>query len=52
MGYTIQDLDIEIEQKDHRIEILEKKIRLPDCHVFEEMNRLGLNKIPKKKIGS
>ena len=50
MGDTIEDMDIEIEQKD-KIEFLENKIGLPDCKVIEEMNRLGLNKISSKRKG-
>ena len=49
MGDTIEDLDIEIEQKDNEMEFLENKIRLPDCKVIKEMNRLGLNKISSKR---
>ena len=40
MGDTIEDMDIEIEQKDNKIEPLENKIGLPDCKVIEEMNRI------------
>ena len=43
MGYTTEDMDIELEQKDNKIELSENKIGLPDCDVFEKMNRLGLN---------
>ena len=49
MGDTLEDKDIEIEQTDNKIEILESKIRLPGCKVFEEMNRFGLNKISSKR---
>ena len=49
MGDTIEDMVIELEQKDDKIEFLENKIRLPDCKVIEEMNRLGLNKISSKE---
>ena len=51
MGYTIEDMDNEIEQKDKKIEVLEKKKGLPICKVIEEMNRLGLNKISSKRNG-
>ena len=51
MGDTIEDMDIETEQKDNKIEFLEKKIRLPDYKVIEERNRLGLNKISFKRKG-
>ena len=43
MGENIEDMDIEIEQKDNKIEFLENIIGLPHSNVFEEMNRLGLN---------
>ena len=49
MGETIEDMDIEIEQKDSKIEFLENKIGLPDTKVNEEMNRLGLNKISSER---
>ena len=38
-------MDIELEQKDNRIQFLEGKIRIPDCKVVEEMNRLDVSKI-------
>ena len=44
-------MDIEIKQKDIKIEFLENKIGLPDTKVIEEMNRLGLNKISSKRKG-
>ena len=50
MGDTIEDMDIEKEQKD-KIEFLENKIGLPDRKVIEEMNKLGLNKISSKRKG-
>ena len=51
MGNTIEDMDIETEQKDNKIEFLEKKIGLPDSKVIEEMKKLRLNKkiIQKKR---
>ena len=49
MGETIEDMDIEIEQKDNKIEFLENKKGLPDSKVIEEMNRLGINKISSEK---
>ena len=49
MGDTIEDMEIEIEQKENKIEILENKLGLPDCKINEEMNRLGLNKISSKR---
>ena len=53
MGDTIEDMDIEIEQKDNKMEFLENKMDLPDCKVIEEMNRPGLNKyhLKEKVIG-
>ena len=44
MGDTMEDMDIEIEQEDSKIEFLRNKLGLPDCKVLEQMNRLGLNK--------
>ena len=46
MADTIADMDIEIKQKDNKIEFSEKKIRLPDSI---GMNRLGLNKLSSKE---
>ena len=43
MGHTVEDINIEIEQKGIKIEFLEKKIGLPDSKVIEEMNKVGLN---------
>ena len=44
MGETISDIDVEMEQKDNKIQFLEDKIGLPDSEVIEEMNRLDSNK--------
>ena len=49
MGDTLEDIDVETEQKDNKIELLEKKIGLPDCKVIEEMNRLVIKKISSKR---
>ena len=49
MGETISDMDMEIEQKDNKIQFLEDKIGIPDSKVIEEMNRLDLNKISCKE---
>ena len=49
MGETISDMDIEIEQKDNKIQFLEDKIGIPDSKVIEEMNRLDLHKISRKE---
>ena len=40
MGETISDMDVEIEQKDNKIQFLEDKIGIPDSKVIEEMIRL------------
>ena len=45
MGDTIEDMVIEIEQKDKELEVSENQIGLPDSKVIEEMNRLDLKKI-------
>ena len=42
MGYTIEDMVVEIELKDDKIE-------LPDFKVFEEMKKLGLKRTSIKK---
>ena len=49
MGNTISDMDMEIEQKDNKIEFLEVKIGLPVFKVIEELNKLGLNKTSFKR---
>ena len=49
MGDTYEDMDIEMEQKDIKVENLENKKVLPDCKVIEEMIRLGLNKTTSKR---
>ena len=41
-------MDIEIEQKDIKIEFSENKIGLPDSKVIE-VNKIKLNKISSKK---
>ena len=45
MGETISDMDMEIEQKDNKIQFLEDKIGIPASKVIEEMDRLDINKI-------
>ena len=40
VGETIADMDMEIEQKDNKIQFFEDKIGIPDFKVIEEMNRL------------
>ena len=37
-------MDIDIERKDNKTELLENKIELPGYKVIEEMNKLGLIK--------
>ena len=49
MGDTINDMDVEIEQKHNKISFLENKIGVTDDKVVQEMNRLDLNKISDKK---
>ena len=49
IGDTIEDVDIEIEQKHKKIEVLENKIRLPDSKVVEEMKKVELLEISSKK---
>ena len=51
MGDTIDVFDIEKEQKENKIEFLEKEKALPDCKVNKKMNKLGLNKISSKRRG-
>ena len=49
MGDTIEDMDIEIEQNDNKIEFSKNKVGLPDCKVVEEMNKLRLHKISSER---
>ena len=42
-------MDIEIEQKDNKIEFLEIKLGLPDSKVTEGMNNLAMKKLSSKK---
>ena len=49
MADTIEDMVEVMEQKNNKIEFLENKLRLPDSKVYEELNRIGLNKISSKK---
>ena len=42
-------MDIEIQQKDNKIEVIAIKIGLPDCKVIKETNKLGLNKLSSKR---
>ena len=49
MGDTINDMDVELEQKDNKISFLENKIGVTDDKIIEEMNRLDLNKITDKE---
>ena len=46
MRNTSEDIDIEIQQRDHKRKLLE---RLPDSKVTEEMNNLRLNKTSSKR---
>ena len=49
MGDTINDMDIEIEQKANKILFLENKIGVTDDKIIEEMKRLDLDKISNKE---
>ena len=53
MGDTIEDMDIEKEEKVKKNWFFGKKIVLPDCKVIEELNKLVLKKhqIKEKVIG-
>ena len=44
-------MDIEIEQKDNKVELLESKLGLADAKVVEEMSELGLKKISSERKG-
>ena len=48
MGDTIEDMDIEIEQTDNKIENFENKMGVPDSSFVEEKKKLGLNKRSSK----
>ena len=49
MGDTIEDMDLEIEQKDTKKDFLENEIGLPGFKVLEGMNKCGLNEISTKR---
>ena len=49
MGDTINDMDIEIEQKANKILFLENKIGVTDDKIIEEMKKLDLDKISNKE---
>ena len=49
MGDTINNMDLEIEQKDNKISFLENKIGVTDDKIVEEMKRLDLNKVSDKE---
>ena len=51
MGDIIEDMDVEKEQKDNRIDFLKNKIRLPACNIIEKMKKLGLDKLPSSRKG-
>ena len=51
MGDSIENMDIEEEQRDIKMENLETKIALPDWKVREEMNKLKISKISTKRKG-
>ena len=48
MGDTKSDMDIEVEQKENKINFLADKIEIPDSKVVEEINRLDLKDISSK----
>ena len=50
MGETISDMDMELEQKDNKLQFLEDKLGIPASKVVEQMNRLDLNKTSSKDI--
>ena len=49
MGDTINDMDIEIEQKENKISFLENKIGVTDDKIIEEMKKLDLDKISNRE---
>ena len=49
MGDTINDMDVEREQKDNGISFLKNKIVVTDDKIIKEMKRLDLNKITDKE---
>ena len=49
MGDTINDMDIEIEQKENKISFLENKIGVTDDKIIEEMKKLYLDKISNRE---
>ena len=50
MRETISEMDIDLEQKDNKVQILEDKVGIPDSKVIERKNRLDLNKRSSKKM--
>ena len=51
IGYTTEDMDLKIGQKDFKIELLENQIGLTDSKIIDGMNRLGENKRSPKRKG-
>ena len=53
MGDKSEDMDIEMEQNDNKLELSEKKIRQPNFRVIEELKKLGSSRSSskRKKIG-
>ena len=49
MGETISKTDIELEQKDNKLQFLEDKILIPDSKVKEDMSSLDLNRISNRE---
>ena len=48
MGDTINDMNIELEQKDNKIFFSGKKIGVPDFKIIKEMNKFKFNKLSIK----
>lgn len=48
MGDTIADMDIEIEEKDSKINYLEKKIGITDKEIIKEMSNKGIKLIKEE----
>ena len=49
MGTTVEDMDVQVEQKDSKVEFLKNQIGLADSKFTEKVNELGLNKISFKR---
>ena len=49
MGDTVEDMDIKLEQKDNKDEILENEIGLTDSKIIEQITKLGLKNFHLKE---